>query len=117
MWFLAQNWLVPVTLKSPFGNRVCTNPDTVPATQHKLALSDSLYLVPSFPLGSMRTMFFIEYQNSFWGKRLASSLGIKESKALGLLEPAKAILQRAFCLLSTLAQKALWYPSSLSIFH
>ena len=27
------------------------------------------------------------------------------------------ILQRAFCLLSALAQKALWYPSSLWFFH
>ena len=49
----------PVTMICPLRNRVCTNPDAVPATQHKPVLSDSLYLVPLFPLGSIRTMFFI----------------------------------------------------------
>ena len=34
-----------------------------------------------------------------------------------MLEPAAASLQRAFRLLSALAQKALWYPSSLYFFH
>ena len=48
-----------VTLISPVRNRVCTNPDAVPATQQKHVFSDSLYLVPLFPLGSIRTMFLI----------------------------------------------------------
>ena len=47
------------TLLSPVWNCVCTNPDAVPVTQHKYVFSDSLYLVPLFPMGSMRTIFFI----------------------------------------------------------
>ena len=88
-----------------------------PAIIHKHVFTDSLYLVPLFPLGSIRTMFFDRISKFLLGEEASSSLGIKESKAPGLLEPAEAILQRAFCLLSALAQKALWYPSNLSFFH
>ena len=62
-------------------------------------------------------VFFYRISKFLLGEEASSSLGIKESKAPGLLEPAEAILQRVFCLLSALAQKALWYPSNLSIFH
>ena len=74
----------PSTLISPVWNCVCSNPDAVTATQHKSVLSDILYLVPLFSLGSIRTMLYIYISKFFWGKRFASSLGIKESKAPGL---------------------------------
>ena len=55
------------------------------------------------PLGSIRTMFLMIYQNSSSGRCLLSSLGIKEFKAPGFLEPAAAsVSKRAFCLLSAL---------------
>ena len=59
----------------------------------------SLYL----PLGSIRTLFLIIYQNSSRGRGLLSSLGIKETKAPGFLEPAAAsVSKRVFRLRSAL---------------
>ena len=44
----------PWNLEFPVWICVCNNPDTVPASQHKQVFSDSLYLVPLFPLGFIR---------------------------------------------------------------
>ena len=105
------------TLISPVWNRVCSNPDAVPATQHKSVLSDILYLVPLFSLGSIRTMFLIYLSKFFRGKRFASSLGIKESKALGFLEPAAASVSKEHCAYFVLlVKKALWHLSNLWFF-
>ena len=72
-----------------------------PAIIHKHVFIDSLCLVPLFPLGLIRTMFFDRISKFLLGEEASSSLGIKESKAPGLLEPAEAILQRVFPLLFT----------------
>ena len=73
----------------------------------------SLYL----PLGSIRTLFLIIYQNSSGGRGLLSSLGIKESKAPGFLEPAAAsVSKECFACFPLLAQKALWHSSNLWFF-
>ncbi len=73
----------------------------------------SLYL----PLGSIRTMFLIMYQNFSGGRGFLSSLGIKESKAPGFLEPAAAsVSKECFSCFLLLAQKALWHSSNLWFF-
>ena len=73
----------------------------------------SLYL----PLGSIRTLFLIMHQNSSGGRGLLSSLGIKESKAPGFLEPAAAsVSKERFACFPLLAQKALWHSSNLWFF-
>ena len=75
---------VPATLMTPVWNRVCSNADTVSASQCKQVFSDSLYLVPLYPLGLIRPCFLCKHQNSSGGRGLLSSLRVKESGALGL---------------------------------
>ena len=61
----------------------------VHASSYRLSFRYSV-LVPLAFMGSIRTMFLIMYQNSFGGRGLLSSLGIKESKAPGFREPVEA---------------------------
>ena len=84
---------------------------TVPASKHRQSVW-SLYLRTS-----IRTLLLMIYQNSSGGRGLLSSLGIKESKAPGFLEPAAAsVSKECFTCFPLLAQKALWHSSNLWFF-
>ena len=101
----------------PVWNRVCSNPDTVPASQHKQVFSDSLYLVPLFSLEFIRPCFDV-YIKILPGEAVCSQALGSRSLELQACEACCSIsLQRTFCLLSIQAQKALWHPSNLSFFH
>ena len=104
----------PVTLLSPVGNCVCSNPDAVSCHHTQTRLYRQFVFGPFISPGVDKDHVFYRISKFLLGEEASSSLGIKESKAPGLLEPAEAILQRAFCLLSALAQKALWYLSNQS---
>ena len=106
-----------VTLISPVGNHVCTNPDAVPCHSTQTRLVRQFVFGPFISPRVYKDHVFYRISKFLLGAEAGSSLGIKDSKAPGLLEPAEAILQRAFPLLSALELKALWCPSNLSIFH
>ena len=91
----------------PVWNCVYKNPDTV---------FREFVLVPLFPLGSIRTMFLIMHQNSSGEEVCSQALGSRSLKLQACGACCSISLQRAYCLLSTQAQKALWHSSYLWFF-